>query len=271
MNCRGYKADEVSTIGATLTNMTITVFCAVRNAAEYTELFLLSAARYGFQAASNAQLVMLVGESNDGTETVCRSLLRTLPIPTVCIEESKLPTRVRFSLNTILERNDNHFNEGMWDFLLEHYSFDSPYYAGVHVDIEFRQPGLWTYLLNVVMTGNGDIGGIFEGGLVTDHNGSAIVSMPRLLPVVAVVKRDRFLSSRFLWSRQAADYPDASPHVLFNNGANALLTSVRQRAKIIWFKSDWLQRFFQHFGYVWTSNHDPALWHMQGEASRDAV
>jgi hypothetical protein len=243
----------------------LTVLCVAQNCAPYAEVFLRSAASHGFRRAEFCKLILFVGESSDGTEAVCREFSASIPVKTVVINAGDLPKKDRQRISILQNRNGGHFNEGMWDFLIHYTEIGTPYYAGIHVDVEFVAPGLWDFLLNRL--GNSAVVGIFDPGELIPSVGHMILSMPRFLPLVVMANRRRAGAMELRWSRWRPG--PTNPRVLTDNGATALQRALA--SKISLNQEQELSRYLRHFGYVWTNAFDSPLHRTDGVNSRKAV
>ncbi len=243
----------------------LTVLCVAQNCAQYAEVFLRSAATYGFREAEFCKLVLFVGKSSDGTESVCRELAAFIPVPTTVIYAADLPKKDRQRVAAIQSRNEGHFNEGMWDFLIQHRRIDTSYYAGIHIDVEFLAPGLWNFLLNRL--GRSAVAGIFDPGELIPGADHMILSMPRFFPLVVMANRKRADALDLRWSRGS----QARRHPLLHedNGAVALRRALASNIALIREEELWL--YLRHFGYLWTKTFDSSLHRVDGVNSREAV
>ena len=242
----------------------LTVLCVARNCAPYAEVFLRSAAAYGFREAEFCKLVLFVGESSDGTEAVCRDLAVSIPVPTTVIYAADLSKNDRQRVAAIQNRNEGHFNEGMWDFLI-HRGIDTSYYAGIHIDVEFSTPGLWSFLLNRL--GQSAVLGIFDPGELIWDIDHMILSMPRFFPLVVMVNRERADVLDLRWSR--GNKARRHQRLLEDNGAIALQRALTSEIALI--REDELRPYLKHFGYLWTKTFDAPLHRVDGMSSREAV
>jgi hypothetical protein len=246
----------------------LTVFCSVKNAAAYAEVFLLSAANKGFRPGEAIRLVMLVGESQDDTEKICRRLITTIPIRTKLIMERSLDRKMRRRVAEINESNAHQFNEGMWDFLRDNFHFHARFYAGIHVDVEFVKPGLWRFLLNRMISRNAVIGSLFDPGELYRPNGNFWVSMPRFFPLVAIARRTSSQRFGINWTRS---HCEMCPNILYDNGAEALRAAITSKVRIEVFTEGELKTYIRHFGFVWTRNYVSLLYKSAGQKSRREV
>lgn len=243
----------------------LTILCVAQNCENYVEVFLRSAAANGFHREEDCRLVLFVGESTDNTERVCRSLADSIPVSTSVIYGADLSGKDRKRVAAIQSRNDGLFNEGMWDFLIQYLGVDTPYYAGIHIDVEFLALGLWDFLLNRL--GDAAVAGIFDPGELYEDNGQRILSMPRFFPMVVVADRQRAETLKITWSRRTRIR--GRGRIVEDNGAIALRRTLD--SKIVIFGEDELQPFLRHFGFVWMSTLGSSLHSLDGTNSRTAV
>jgi hypothetical protein len=153
----------------------------------------------------------------------------------------------------------------MWDFLIQHRGIDTPYYAGIHVDVEFLAPGLWTFLLNRL--GRSAVAGIFDPGELIPGAHHTILSMPRFFPLVIMANRQRAEKLKLRWSRGNQGRKHARLHE--DNGAVALRRALASKIALI--REEELWPYLKHFGYLWTKSFDSPLHRIDGVSSREAL
>ncbi len=243
----------------------LTVLCVAQNCAQYAEVFLRSATAYGFRDAQFCKLVFFVGESTDGTEAVCDKFTASIPIPTTVIYATDLPKKERQRVAHLQKRNEGHFNEGMWDFLIHHRKIDTTYYAGIHVDVEFQAPGLWNFLLNRL--GQSTVLGIFDPGELIPASNHMILSMPRFFPLIVMANTKRAEALGVRWSR--GTLARRRSHLHEDNGAVALQRALGSKISLV--REDELSPYLRHFGYLWTQTFDSPLHRVDGVNSREAL
>ena len=244
----------------------LTVLCVAQNCAPYAEVFLRSAAAHGFREAKFSKLILFVGRSSDGTEAVCRELAVSMPVPTTVIYAADLPKKDRQRVAAIQRRNEGHFNEGMWDFLIQHWGIDTSYYAGIHVDVEFLAPGLWDFLLNRL--DQSAVVGIFDPGELIPGIDHMVLSMPRFFPLVVAANRQRADSLGLRWSR-GSQARRRQRRLEEDNGAIALQRALASKIALI--REEELRPYLKHFGYLWTKTFESPLHHVDGVNSRESV
>lgn len=243
----------------------LTVISTAQNCADYAEVFLRSAATTGFRRGDPVEFVLLVGESDDGTEAACRELAPRIPVPTEVLYVPDLPEPVRRRMAEAQTTNDGFFSEGMWAPLIEHRPVTTPLYAGIHIDVEFVAHGLWDFLLERL--GSAAVAGVFHPGELIESEGRFRLQLPRFFPVVTIVDRQKAEAVALSWGRSAPHPPGAV--VIEDNGTVALQRALRSGISLI--REEELERYIRHFGFLWTSRVYSAVHEDDGARSRGAL
>ncbi len=248
-------------------NRLLTVLVAAKNAADYAEVFLRSAARNGLKKDDPIELCFCVGRSNDGTESMFEQFGRCLPVPTTIFYEKDATIDFAQQLAAAEAANDGLFNEGIWDVLIKNDLNPQRYYSGLHIDIEFLGHGLWHYLIDLIERQNVSVAGLFDPGEMVEINGQNYLSLPRFFPMAIVANWRESLRFNICWTRPSQELR-TSDRILYDNGALALNAGLRSSKGIGLLNWNSLSRFVHHFGYVWTNALPNTEHEAEGQGSR---
>ena len=117
---------------------------------------------------------ILVSGNMDNTLAICRSLVPKLPFECRVRSIDDLPRNARSEIAAIVDSNDGFYNEGIVDWLVNENLEQCTYYAGMHIDLVFRQSGLWDELLAKMITIGADVAGIFAPGELLPREGNHV-------------------------------------------------------------------------------------------------
>ena len=253
----------------------LTIYVPMTDAESYAEVFLSSAARHGASQLYHITMSILVGDSSDNTLDVCRTLAPKLPFECRVRSLNDLSEESRSEIKAIVDSNDGFYNEGIVDWLVNENLEQSTYYSGIHVDIAFHQSGLWDDLLTQMITTKADVAGIFAPGELLTKQGVIFMTPPRIFPVVTLCHWERTRALGVKWSRPCPT-PSRSDRLIVDNGTLALdalmgKQAVDLGANFLPISMDYLEKFIEHFGFLWTQNFPSSVHDHDGERSRERV
>ena len=218
---------------------------------------------------------ILVGDSTDNTLSICRGLALELPFECKVRSLGDLSEEARSEIKAIVDSNDGFYNEGIVDWLVNENLEQSTYYSGMHVDIAFHRSGLWDELLTKMITRGADVAGVFAAGELLTRKGTIFMTPPRIFPVLTLCHRERARALGVKWSRPSStrSRPD---RLVVDNGTLALESmmgcrAVELGATFLPISMDYLAKFIQHFGFLWTQNFPSSIHEHDGEDSRERV
>jgi hypothetical protein len=250
----------------------LAIYAPMRDAEDYAEVFLRSAAVHGGSNRYRVSMSILVGDSTDNTLDVCRAFASELPFECRVRSLNDLPYGVRSEIKAILESNDGFFNECIVDWLVSENLEQSTYYSGIHVDIAFRRSGLWDDLLGKMIATGADVAGIFAPGELLTRSDAIFMTPPRLFPFVTLCHRERAHALGVRWSRPCPT-SGRRDRLIVDNGTLALDALMGNRAAelgatFLPITVDYLDQFIEHFGFLWTQNVTSPEHEHDGDRSR---
>lgn len=253
----------------------LTIYAPMTDAEDYAEVFLRSAAEHGGSHLYRISMSILVGDSADDTLGVCRALAPELPFDCLVRSLDDLPEEARSAIQVLVDSNDGFYNECIVDWLVNENLEQCTYYAGMHVDIAFHQSGLWDDLLAKMITTGADVAGVFAPGELLTRQGIMFMTPPRLFPVVTLCHRERARALGVRWSRPCST-PSRRDRLIVDNGTlalNALMgnQAVDLGATLLPITMDYLEKFIEHFGFLWTRKFASSVHEHDGERSRERV
>jgi len=253
----------------------LTVYVPMKDAEDYAEVFLRSAALHGASRDFHMTMSILVSGNMDNTLGICRSLVPELPFECRVRSIDDLPRNARSEIAAIVDSNDGFYNEGIVDWLVNENLEQCTYYAGMHIDLIFRQSGLWDELLAKMITIGADVAGIFAPGELLPREGTMFLSPPRILPIVTLCHRERARVLGVKWTRPCST-DSRQDRLIVDNGTLALdaLTgdkAVELDATFLPITVEYVEQFIEHFGFLWTRRFPSSVHERDGERSRERV
>lgn len=253
----------------------LTIYAAMKDAGEYAEVLLRSAALHGASDQFHMTMSILVDSSSDNTLSICRTLARELPFDCRVRSVDELSAGAQYEIRALVDSNDGFFNECIWDWLVHENLEQCTYYAGIHVDLAFHRFGLWDELLSTMQSIGADVAGVFAPGELLGDHATFCLTPPRIFPVVALCHRERARALGIKWSRPCATRGRLD-RLIIDNGTMALdalmgSQAVAMGATFLPVTMDYLEKFVKHFGFLWTQNSSSFIHGRDGEQSRECV